>query len=186
MSTNIQVQRLCQFCGEEFTAKTTVTKYCSLRCASRAGKARKSEEKIVRINTQTRQAVLKPIEEIRAKAYLSIAESSRLMGISRRTIYRMIDRGDLNAGKAGRRTLLRREDIDKLFQPLRPAQSQQTGNTDIFEYQISDCYSLTDIQIKYKISEKAIYDIIIRNEIPKIRQGRFAYVPKMLIDKILK
>lgn len=185
MSTNIKVQRLCQFCGEEFTAKTTVTKYCSLRCASRSGKARKREEKIVRINTQTRQAFIKPIEEIRAKSYLSISDGSRLLGISRRTIYRMIDRGELNAGKAGSRTLLRREDIDKLFSPLRLGQSQRPGNSDEFIYQISDCYNLTEIQVKYKVSEKAVYDIIKRNGIPKIKQGKYAYVPKILIDNIL-
>ncbi|MFA6334291.1 MAG: CHC2 zinc finger domain-containing protein [Bacteroidales bacterium] len=28
MGSNIRVQRICQYCGKEFTARTTVTKYC--------------------------------------------------------------------------------------------------------------------------------------------------------------
>ena len=46
MSSNIRVQRICQFCGKEFTARTTVTKYCSDVCAKRAYKARKRTEKV--------------------------------------------------------------------------------------------------------------------------------------------
>ncbi len=30
MSSNIKLQRICQHCGNEFTAKTTVTQYCGV------------------------------------------------------------------------------------------------------------------------------------------------------------
>ena len=40
MSSNIAIQRICQHCGKEFTARTTVTQYCSDDCAKRAYKAR--------------------------------------------------------------------------------------------------------------------------------------------------
>jgi len=46
MSSNIRVLRICKLCGEEFIAKTTVTKFCGDRCAKRAYKARKKDEKI--------------------------------------------------------------------------------------------------------------------------------------------
>jgi len=186
MSTNIQVQRICQFCREEFTARTTVTKYCSLKCASRAGKAKKRSEKIEKTNTQTRKIISTPAEELKLKAFLSISEASKLMGISRRTLYRMIQRGELIICKAGRRTILSRDNINMLFSPLQPSLPQQLVPFEEGKFEISDCYNLTDIQVKFNVSEKAVHEIIKRNKITKTKQGRFAYVPKHLIDKILK
>ncbi len=49
------------------------------------------------------------------KEFLSIEEASKLLGISRRTVYRMFDRGELKKGKAGTRSIIRRSEIDKLF-----------------------------------------------------------------------
>jgi len=49
-----------------------------------------------------------------------------------------------------------------------------------------DCYTLTEVQDKYGISDRALYAIIERNNIPKIKKGWYAYVPKTIIDKLLK
>lgn len=48
MSSKIEVQRICQYCKKEFTARTTVTKYCSHKCNQRAYKAKKSDLKKLR------------------------------------------------------------------------------------------------------------------------------------------
>jgi excisionase family DNA binding protein len=63
-------------------------------------------------------------EELKGKPFLSIAETCRLIGISRRTVYRMMERGELMAGKAGKRTIIRRSDLDKLFDQPRIPVSQ--------------------------------------------------------------
>jgi hypothetical protein len=46
MSSNIKITRICQHCGHEFVAKTTVTKYCDKTCAKRAYKARIKKQKV--------------------------------------------------------------------------------------------------------------------------------------------
>ena len=46
MSSNIRLQKTCQHCGNRFTAKTTVTQFCSDTCAKRAYKQRKRDAKI--------------------------------------------------------------------------------------------------------------------------------------------
>jgi len=46
MSSNIRINRICQQCGSEFEAKTTVTQFCSDRCAKHNYKARKRVEKV--------------------------------------------------------------------------------------------------------------------------------------------
>ena len=32
MSSNIKIQKICEFCGQEFTARTLYTRYCSKSC----------------------------------------------------------------------------------------------------------------------------------------------------------
>lgn len=67
------VKRICQHCGNEFQAQTSVTKYCGDNCAKRADKARKRTEKIEASNEETR-VIQAPIVEIQAKDFLSIGE----------------------------------------------------------------------------------------------------------------
>lgn len=186
MSSNIQVQRICQHCGEEFTARTTVTQYCSNTCNKRAYKARLKISKIEVSNKETQRIKNQPIEELKAKAFLSIAETCKLVGISRRTVYRMIERGELIIGKAGKRTIIRRSDLELLlFEQPRTVAPQPESQPEQMQFDIADCYNLTEVQDKYGISETALQNLIKRNSIPKIKKGWFAYVPKTVIDKLL-
>ncbi|QLH31208.1 MAG: helix-turn-helix domain-containing protein [Cyclobacteriaceae bacterium] len=115
MSSNIEVQRICQHCGKEFTARTTTTLYCSKACNSAAYKAKIRAGKVEASNRETQRIKSQPIEELKTKAFLSIAETCKLVGISRRTVYRMIERGELITGKAGKRTIIRRSDLEQLL-----------------------------------------------------------------------
>lgn len=115
MSSNIRIQRICQHCGNEFTAKTTVTKYCGDLCAKRAYKDRMREKKIENSENETQEIKEQRLNELKEKDFLSINETSVLLGISIRTIYRMISRKELKTGKAGARTIIKRTEIDKLF-----------------------------------------------------------------------
>ena len=76
---------------------------------------RKKEEKINASNKETHRIRTKSIEEINAKDFLSITEASQMLSVSRWTIWRAIKRNDLNAGKIGTRTIIRRSYLDKLF-----------------------------------------------------------------------
>ena len=115
MSSNIRLQRICQHCRIEFTARTTVTRYCSDNCAKRAYKARKKNEKIGRSDEETRKTISKPIEELNAREFLSVADACQLLGISRWTLWRAIKEERLKVGKVGRRTIIKRSEIDRLI-----------------------------------------------------------------------
>jgi len=116
MSSNIEVQRICQHCGKEFTARTTVTQYCSDNCAKRAYKTRVKAAKIEASNTETRIKRTQPIEELKVKEFLTVREVARLLNCSLRSAYYYIDRGSLKAVNLGQRiTRVKRSEIDKLF-----------------------------------------------------------------------
>lgn len=183
MASNIQVQRICQYCDKEFTARTTVTQYCSDVCAKRGYKARKRAEKVEKSNKETKAIKEKPIADVNAKVFLSVREVATLIGCSRQTVYGIINSGRLNAVNIKeKKTLVRRVDIDRLFELPKPAHITEAQP---MQYEITDCYNIGEIQTKFGISEKALYDLIKRNSIPKQKQGKFTYVPKTLIDTIL-
>ncbi len=116
MSSNIQVQRICQHCKKEFTARTTVTKFCGDDCAKRAYKDKVKTAKIEASNNETQHIRNKPIEEIKAKEFLTVRQVSKLIGCSRQNVYKLINTGKLRATNIlQKKTLVKRSEIDKLF-----------------------------------------------------------------------
>ncbi|WP_017732235.1 helix-turn-helix domain-containing protein [Nafulsella turpanensis] len=193
MSSNIEVQRICQHCGTEFTARTTVTKYCGEACAKRAYKARKRAEKVEQSNRETVQVKQQPIEELKAKEFLTVSQVSKLLSCSRQNVYKLINSGKLQATNLlEKKTIVRRSDLDSLFTEIPESgtipQQQRQELSDWKEagyFEISDCYTLTEVQEKYRISESTVQQLIKRNSIPKIKKGWYAYVPKRIIDELL-
>lgn len=116
MSSNIRIQRICQHCNNEFTAKTTVTKYCSDVCAKRAYKERKKLENIKTSNNETQRIITLPIEQLKAKEFLTVKEVSKLLNCSVRTVYYYIKNGNIKAVNLGQRmTRVKRSVIDEMF-----------------------------------------------------------------------
>jgi excisionase family DNA binding protein len=116
MSSNIRIQRICQHCGNEFTAKTTVTQYCGDWCSKRAYKARIKAAKIEGSNKETQRIRTKPIEELKSKEFLTVREVASLLSCSVRSAYNYIDSGTIKAVNLGQRaTRVKRTEVDKLF-----------------------------------------------------------------------
>ena len=86
MSSNIRVNRICQHCGNDFIAKTTVTMYCSDRCSRAAYKKRIADKNIQKSNREMLSLVTGPWDALKAKEFLSIPETATLTGISVRTV----------------------------------------------------------------------------------------------------
>jgi excisionase family DNA binding protein len=196
MSSNIKIQRICQHCGNEFTARTTTTQYCGDTCSKRAYKARLRSKKIETSNTETQRIKSQPIEELKVREFLTVTQVSKLIGCSRQNVYNLINTGKLKATNILlKKTIVKRSDLDKLFkEPTNQTQPEGIPETQKQElnnwlqaggFDIADCYNLNEVQGKYGVSEKALHDIIKRNSIPKIKKGWFAYVPKTAIDKLL-
>ena len=116
MSSKIEIKRICLYCNDEFTAKTTVTRYCSHRCNQRHYKVRVKEQKIKKSNSETTKVRVQPIEVIKAKEFLTVREVSQLLNCSVRTAYNYIDAGTIKAVNLGQRMIrVKRSEIDNLF-----------------------------------------------------------------------
>ena len=118
MSSNIEIQKTCNFCGESFTAHTLHTRYCSHVCNQKHYKQLQRNKKF-RQHLTTSFAVPTTTElnfdNLQQKLFLSLDETAAMLGASRRTIQRLIANGTLKAGKVGSRCIIQRTEIDKLF-----------------------------------------------------------------------
>lgn len=122
MSSNMQIPKTCQYCGKAYIARTTVTKYCTADCSKKAYKAQKRQEKVQSTIEQEIKGdkALQPTNSINPnsialKDYLSVNEASKLIGVSRWTIQRMIKKGQLNAVQFGNKHIVKRSQIESLF-----------------------------------------------------------------------
>ncbi len=73
---------------------------------------------------------------------------------------------------------VKRSELNTILEPKKHEGYQST----IKEYDVSECYTITKIQSKYGISDRALQQLIKRHGLPKIKKGRYTYVPKILID----
>lgn len=177
MSSNIEIQKICEYCGNVFTAKTTVTRLCSPKCRKANYKKKQRDEKINNSIDEAKKIKNKTIVDIKEKEVLNVREVSILLGCSIRTVYRLIDNNTITGINLGERmTRVKRSDINVMLE--KPKQTIEPIK------KIDECYTIKQIIEKYKISEKAVSNIIKRNNIPKLKKGWYTYVPKNLIDEI--
>lgn len=134
MSSNIDLKKICAFCGKEFIAHKTTTTCCSHRCSSLLYKQRKREAKVRKHDAVTEKVIAeKPIEKIKDKPFISITEAALYMGVSRPTIYLYLRNGEISAKRMGSKYLIAREDIENLFnhpdkfEPVRNERKAITG-----------------------------------------------------------
>ena len=116
MSSKIEIERLCEYCGNSFTAKTTKTRYCSHDCNRQAWRENLKNEKIKASNDQQKAKALKPVQDLKSKEFLSVKEAAQIVGCSKQTFYSLINSGRIKAVNLKiKKTIIKRSEIDKLF-----------------------------------------------------------------------
>jgi len=115
MSSNIRVNRICEFCNNSFVARTTVTRFCGDNCAKRAYKARKRLEAITESKKKTQKSLIDSMDRTLMKPFLTKQEASTILGVSIRTLDRLNKRGQVPYHHAGRRVIINRDQLLNSF-----------------------------------------------------------------------
>lgn len=184
MSSNLSVKRVCEYCRNTFMAKTTVTRYCSIKCNGKHGKQKIRELKIKVSEIEVDKAVA-VIEGILLPAeFLSVKEASKLLGICTKTIYNIIYSGKIKAVRvSNRKIIIKREEVDKIFeQPdFLVKIHKKPKKPPLPRY----CYTIAEAQEKFNFSEKTLSGLIKRNNIQKYQSGWYTYVLKSDLERII-
>lgn len=120
MSSNIRIKRICQHCNKIFTAKTTVTKFCSDNCAKANYKKRQKEHKIEVSHIETEEQLSEVKQQNKesvisaglvVKEMINISDLSAMTGLSERTIFRLIQDPMFPRLKIGKRLLFKKDSV---------------------------------------------------------------------------
>ena len=180
MSSNMKVERICEWCGNKFIAQTTVTRFCCKRCAEHSYKERLRQKKMAVSNQETAQSNIK----WRDKDYLTPTQVAELLGIGRMSIYRYIRNGKIKVVRFARKTLISKADIQAMFDFLTPKENTSAEPAEKKSKSLADFYTRADIREKYGVKDSWIYKVVAENNVPKtIIRGK-AYFSKSHIDRL--
>lgn len=182
MSSNIKIERICEWCGNRFMAQTTVTRFCSKRCSEHSYKERMRQKKMALSNQETNQC--NPDRKSRDKDFLTPTETAQYLGVCRTYIYDSINRGKIKVTRIGRKTLISKTDIQAMFDFLSPKESELIETTENKAKSISEFYTRAEIREKFGVKDSWIYKVVAENNVPKtILRGK-AYFSKSHIDRL--
>lgn len=187
MSSNLEIQKKCEWCNRLFIAKTTTTRYCSHSCNSKAYKQTKKEDRRKEYNMvvigyrkmQQIEQISEKYEVIKNKEFLTVSETAFLLSVGRTTIYRYLHSGALSAFQTSGKTFIRREDIDALFDNPEPYRACPTKE----RKPITDLYTVSEIKEKFNVTDSWIFKIAKENKIPKTLSKGKSYFSKKHIDR---
>lgn len=182
MSSNIKIERICEWCGNRFMAQTTVTRFCSKRCSEHSYKERMRQKKMALSNMETSQCNLD--RKSKDKDFLTPTETAQYLGVGRTYIYDCINRGKIKVTRIGRKTLISKADIQAMFDFLSPKEVETKEATEKKGKSISGFYTRAEIREKFGVKDSWIYKVVAENNVPKtILRGK-AYFSKSHIDRL--
>lgn len=183
MSSNIKIERICEWCGNRFMAQTTVTRFCSKRCSEHSYKERMRQKKMALSNMETSQSNLD--RKSKDKDFLTPTETAQYLGVCRTYIYDSINRGKIKVTRIGRKTLISKADIHAMFDFLSPKESEPKEEAvEKKGKSISDFYTRAEIRDKFGVKDSWIYKVVAENNVPKtILRGK-AYFSRSHIDRL--
>lgn len=156
-----------------------------MACTKKVYRLRQKSTKITASNKETFLKVNKIKEPVKDRDFLTVRQASLLLNMSPKTIYRLIERNDINSFNFSERKItIRRKDIDFYFDANLKILEKNKLEL-VADYNFDNSYTIQQIVDKFKISNGALYNIIMKFKIPKQKQGKYTLVKKEHIEKIL-
>ena len=173
----MKILKKCLTCGAEFIASKMSNKYCCRECERDASRKREAKRKKSVRESEKEAALDKERDAVASRPFLTPSDVALLLDMSVSTVYRCFYSGIIKAVRIRRKTLVRREDLDKYFEDAGPYRKRSYKRKQEQEY-----YTLQEIMDKYKIGRKAVWGRCDRLGIPKVYEGRNTFYSKKLID----
>ena len=161
MSSTIDINKICEWCGKEFTAHKCSTRFCSKRCSEHAYKALRRQRHVEENNAATKDKVKET--SVGNGKYLTPCQCANMMGISRATLYRYLEAGKIPCIQFNGKTLISRASIDKMFEnPPEYIKREKKVAEPIEEF-----YTTKQILEKFGISNSWLFKMAKERNIPK-------------------
>ena len=177
MSSKIDIQKRCKWCGAIFTAHKTTTEYCSHRCGNLAYKDKVRKQRIESLQHELGKSIKTPPNL--NKEYLTPSEVAELLHIGRTSIYRYIRNGAIKVIRFERKTLVRKADIEEMTSYIEQVAKDKPIKEKV---PITDFYTTAEVKEKFNVAESWIFAIAKKNNIPRTFNRGKTYWSKKHID----
>ena len=177
MSSRIDIQKRCKWCGAIFTAHKTTTEYCSHRCGNLAYKDKVRKQRIESLQRELGKSIKTPPNL--NKEYLTPSEVAELLHIGRTSIYRYIRNGAIKVIRFERKTLVRRADTEDMTTYIEQETKEKQHKE---KTPITDFYTTAEIKEKFNVAESWVFAIAKKNNIPRTFNRGKTYWSKKHID----
>ena len=180
MKAKEPIKKVCEFCGREFEAYTQTARYCSHQCNCKAYRETKRKEVIslsASMASKTKRERAKV--DLSGREYLSISEAANLLGWCKQTVYNYCHKGIIPAKRLSQRTtLIRKKDIEALFDKVEPYEVLTTGE----RKPIDEWYTIDEVTEKYGLLRHRIRKIVNAENIPTKKAGTRTLIAKSRMD----
>lgn len=169
----------CQYCGNTFLSKVKTSRYCSNACRCSDRYLRQREEARHKEEDTAKERIR---QDLKSKDYLSITQAANLLGVSRPTIYKRIDSGEIEVIRLGARTVrIRREDLtapEKIITPL---------NTPVPEIRKAKegLVTIDEAAPLFGLSKGAVYYHLRKTDIQPVKIGPWSYYRLKDLENLL-
>lgn len=162
-ASKIQIKKICEFCGKEFIAYRTSTRFCSKACT---GKSYKLHIRLQQVQEKETEIQINPFNDVRDKEFLSPQEVGKLIGITTRSVYNLIYNGTLKAAHmSSRMTFIKRSDIEIMFDS-NPYQKRHKKE----QVPITEFYTTTEVEAQFGVCASWVFKVGKEEHIPKVFQ----------------
>ena len=185
----MEIVKKCEWCHKTFIAQMVTARFCSSKCCDQAYRYKRkvASGKYTPASNDDLSTLARRVDErkhlnesLKDKQFLSPSEAAKLLGVCRSTIYNYLWHQDLKAKQFRGKTIIRRSDIEKLFDDApsyKKRGSIQKGKKTKNEY-----YSLKEMMEKFRISKRTVFRRCEQFGIPKIIEGKKALWKKTDVD----
>ena len=185
----MEIVKKCEWCHKTFIGQMVTARFCSSKCCDQAYRYKRkvASGKYTPASNDDLSTLARRVDErkhlnesLKDKQFLSPSEAAKLLGVCRSTIYNYLWHQDLKAKQFRGKTIIRRSDIEKLFDDA-PSYKKR-GNIQKGKKTQNDYYSLKEMMEKFKISKRTVSRRCDQFGIPKIVDGRRKLWKKTDVD----
>jgi len=115
MKNRTSYNKVCEYCGKNFIAYRYSARLCGTKCNDKVVQAKRRAEVKKKYDSKPKPPrYRKPKEKIQPE-FLSISATAQLLGISRPTVYKMIQNQQLQPIRISKRVIrIKKSNIDQL------------------------------------------------------------------------
>ena len=172
MGNKVRIERICEFCGKTFIAKTCKTRFCCKACNDKYYKELIRSDRYNAVTKEVKEEKKKRIrlavdelEVIQAREFISLKQLAIYLGVSRKSIYTYMRIYEIPFSQIGSRIIVKRKEVETVMMNLKSVKTMQERPIKSTKT-ITDFYSAKEIEGKYQISYSRLYVIAKENNIP--------------------